>query len=201
MMNFRQFLETTDDDEDYEFNWQDEEEPKVYRPGQMTDDYEHFEPEKEPVDWDEWLTNMFSDFGLSDSINASSGYLLTNGQAVQLGRYNRDQDHRYAVPTSIAMKRWGWPEEIIKKYEQGSTTPAMKEFMRRSGAMRIGAGSGSFFVHGMTWPTARQRDAIIEYIMKNNPRSVTIEMPTGRPGGVELSSPDVYEVEELLRPR
>ena len=173
----------------------------MYRPGQMTDDYEHFEPENEPVDWDEWLSNMFADFGLSNQITNASGYLLTNGQAVQMGGYSRDQDHRYAIPSGVAMKRWGWPEEIVKGYEQGTSTPALREFMKRSGAMRIGAGSGHFWVHGMTWPTSRQRDAIMDYVMRNKPRSVTIEMPTGRQGGIDLSHPEPFEVEELLRPR
>lgn len=191
-MNFKQFIES---------DWNDEEGTNAYRPGQMTDDYEHFEPEKQPVDWDEWLTNIFAEFGLSDEITNASGYLLSNGQAVQMGGGSRDQDHRYAVPSGIAMKRWGWPEEIVKGYEQGTSTPALREFLRRSGAMRIGVGSGHFWVHGMTWPTGRQRDTILRYVMENRPRSVTIEMPTGRQGGIELSSPGPYEVEELLQRR
>jgi len=167
-----------------------------WRPGQEMPDqnYDRFEPEQEPVDWEEWMRNVFADYGTSDEINNASGYLLRNGEVIQMGGYHRDQDHRFATPSSQAMRRWGWPSNVADEYDQGTSTPAMYELMKRSGALRIHASGGHFNVHGFRWPSNRQKDVILHYVINNRPRSVQFELP--QIGSVEVSEP--FEVEDLL---
>lgn len=166
------------------------------RPGEQNDNGEPYEPEQEP-DLNEWLWNRYRrDFGESDFLDASCGWLLTDGRAVRMGRGSRDEDHRSSVPTEDAMVRWGWPEEVIQKAREGTRSPAMRTLMYRSRAARIHAGSFHFVVHCLHALTARQKWAVMDYIKTYRPQEVVLEIAGRRPS--EFRRPELFEVEEDL---
>ena len=185
-MNFREFLEAKQE----------------FRPGQEIDEFgNRYEPDNEPVDWDEWLSNVMSGYGGADytDITPATGYILTNGKAVQMGGRTRDQDHRFAIPTMDAMKRWKWPKEVVKGYGQGTVTPALYEFLKRSGAMRVGLSYGELWVHGLTMPTQAQIRTILYHIRTERPSSVSLQLPSTQGESRTYSIEDAYEIEMVLR--
>lgn len=153
-----------------ESQWMDEEEPdepepKVYRPGQLTDDGDTFEPERQP-DLSDFMVNKTAEFGSpGESINGGTGYLLPDGRTVQLGgSSSRAQDHRFVIPSTVAIRRWGWPAEIVTQREQGTDTPAMREMMRRTGAIRLMCERRELFIEMPGRPSNTQKRVLSDLI-------------------------------------
>lgn len=166
------------------------------RPGEQNDNGEPYEPEKEP-DLNEWLWNRHRrDFGEAESLDASCGWLLTDGRVVKMGHGGRDEDHRSSIPTEEAMTRWGWPEEVIQKVREGTRSPAMHTLMYRTGAARVHVGRSCLVVHCLRVLTARQKWAVMDYLKAHKPDEVILEIAGRRPS--EFWQPDLFEVEEDL---
>lgn len=146
-----------------------------FLPGQLNDKGDKYEPKKEPELAGFILNQYLQDFGTSDEINSATGYLLPDGMSVQMGHGNRAQDHRNAIPTIAAMKRWKWPQEVIDQHAVSSSTNAMKELMRRSGAARIIASSQFLAVHYEIPLTGRQKSAIIHFVVRYRPNEVVFQ--------------------------
>lgn len=190
ILQFKQFFESEEED------WLDEP-PKTYRPGELMDDGEYYYPDAEP-DYDEFMSNYYkTDFGeVGDQITPASGWILRNGSTVPMGGMQRDQDHRNIVPHSGIMTKWGYPSEIVKKFDQGSSTPAMYELMRRSGVIRITAANKEHFaIQGFQSPTPAQRRTITRFVKQYQPQSVALEFPDIN---TVLSMPMPSEIMNLL---
>jgi hypothetical protein len=176
-----------------------EEPEEELRPGMPTKDGGHHEPEHEP-NLEEFIANRFSqDYGeTTDEIIPETGYLLSDGRCVTMGVHGtRYEDHRSAIPTLSAMKRWNWSAETIKQYEQSSRGYALQELLQRSGAARIHASRSTLAVDAvsLTW---KQKRAIIEFITNYRPSDVVIEL-NGK--SKEFNRPDPDDIEEYLARR
>lgn len=174
--------------------WDDEDEapePRSLRPGEMDEKGAAFEPDRQP-DLDEFMVNKAAEFGgPTNTINGGTGYILTDGRCVPLGGSQRAQDHRYLVPSSQAMRRWGWPEEVAKQADQGSNTPGMRELMRRTGAIRVMADRRELFLDMPGRPTYSQRRVISEAL--RGVTNVILSM-----GNTRTREFEPFEFEEFL---
>jgi len=138
--------------------------PKVRRPGELDVYGSPFEPDRQP-DLDEYMINKTKEFGSPGSgLGPGTGYLLADGSTVQLGGSSRAQDHRHVVPSSDAMRRWGWPEDVVRQCDQGTNSPAMREMMRRSGSIRVMVSRSELFLDMMARPTGAQMRVIERFI-------------------------------------
>lgn len=175
------------------------------RPGEPTEDGGHFEPEREPPDLGEYIANKFKgDYGDPEpGIGYSTGFLLSDGRGVPMGPGERYEDHRAAIPTTGAMRRWGWPEEIARGADQGTRTPALFELMRRAGAVRVHASRGDLVLHLASPLTGRQAAAIRSHVESHRPHSVVVEVQGG--GDAQLDRPDpedvMHAIARAMRPR
>ncbi len=179
--------------------WEDEEPEEELRPGMPTKDGGHHEPEHEP-DLGEFIANRFrQDYGeTTDEITPETGYLLSDGRCVPMGAYgSRYEDHRAAIPSLEAMKRWKWNPETIRQYETASRGPALDELIKRSGAARIHASRDTLAVDSARL-TYRQKSAIVEFIMRYHPATVIFDL-NGR--SKEFDSPEPFEIEDWLSRR
>ncbi len=178
-----------------------------YRPGEFVSDREgHFEPEHEP-DLGEFIHNRFQhDYGEQDVMNHGTGYLLRDGRPVNMGPGMRYEDHRAALPSLAAMKRWGWPEHVTKAYEESTRGPALDELLKRSGALRIHSSPDTLAVDSRGPITSRQRRVLLDHIVTHGPRSIILDLPHGGgesspfggSGAQEFGPHDVDAIEEHL---
>lgn len=169
-------------------------------PGEMNEDGEKYESDTEP-DLGQFVRNQHrGQYGDVESITPSTGWLLSDGTPVEMGDgRSRGEDHRGSIPTSDAMRKWGWPEDVIQKYDEGTRWPALSELMRRGNMVRImTADRNTLAIDSQSNMTRKQRDAILDYVMNHRPKTVIIETPlTGRDGR-EFDGSDVAEIEKFL---
>lgn len=172
---------------------------KQLRPGEIDQKTGgKFEPKAEP-ELNEFIANQFKDdYGeRHDGIGRSTGFLTPDGEGIPMGPGERYEDHRAALPSSAAMKRWKWPAEIVKANEQGGgRTQALFELMRRSGAARIHSGGGNLIVHLASPPTDQQKRAIVQHVSSERPENVIISHVDGAEHS--LSMPASHEVMHAL---
>lgn len=168
------------------------------RPGETTADGAAFEPHEEPDDLGEYISNQFKDeYGEpEEGIYSSTGFLLEDGRGVPMGPGERYEDHRAAIPTAEAMKRWGWPEDVIRHHEEGTRTPALFELMRRSGALRVHASKGQLIIDAASPLTSRQKQAILDHHEMYNPETVILSSDRGHER--ELHSPADWELKKAM---
>ena len=160
------------------------------RPGQL-DEYDWpYEPDEQP-EMGEYLVNKYAHFGQTDTITKATGYLLPDGRVVQMGRNYRDEDHRHALPSSQAMRRWNWPENVVKQNNESTRTPAMIELMKRAGAVRIIANDREICVHAETAPSLAQKRLVALYVKTAKPTSFVYKI-LGRQG--EIDRPDSLDI-------
>lgn len=175
------------------------EDERDYRPGEhISDEKGAFEPEKQP-DLSEFIANKFAhDYGEADTgLSHGVGFLLSDGRGVPMGpRDQRYDDHRGAIPTHAAMKRWGWPEDVTRKYAEGTRTPALIELMRRSGAVRVHSDRHQLVLHFAAPLTPQQRRQIANHVDSNRFETVVVSPEGGKE--YELQSPDSTEVERAI---
>ncbi len=171
------------------YSEEEEQEPISLRPGQTTPDGGKFEPEREPPDLGEFIANQYvDDYGHGDQgIDSSTGYLLPNGYGVRMGPGERYEDHRGAIPSTEAQRRWGWPEEVSQRMDEGNRHMALMELMRRSQAVRVHAGQGQLVLHFAHEPTHAQRREIAQHVKDYRPDTVIVSREGGRE--IELSNP------------
>lgn len=125
-------------------------EPTLYDGG-------NYEPEAEP-DMDEFVRNQYP---TTDWIDGGTGYVLHDGQGVDMsyGSGTRADDHRSAVPSEGAMKRWGWHGDAIE-----NRSVAMNQMMQKARAMRVHVGRGELYVDMLHSPTGSQWRAIQQHV-------------------------------------
>jgi hypothetical protein len=169
------------------------------RPGEMDEDGAPYEPPTEP-DLGEFIRNQFrGNYGDSPHMTPETGYLLRDGTPVQMGMDGvRGDDHRGAIPTPEAMRRWGWPEEVVRRFEDGERGHAMIELMRRSGAVRVMAqGKRDMLALHFTSPlTGPQKSAVHRFVGSYAPSDVILEHEGGNTA--DLTAPKPHEVARAL---
>jgi hypothetical protein len=137
------------------------------------------EPEEEPHLGD-FVANRFAgkfprrDGDDADDLHTETGFLLANGKAVQLGPpNNRTNDHREAVPSIPAMKRWGWPEDVVKHVQKGSPLAGLYHLMGRNGMVRfVGIKSYGVSLEHHHPLTHAQKRAVSTYAQRYKPEEI-----------------------------
>jgi hypothetical protein len=178
--------------------------PAQFRPGEyVSDEAGHFEPQEEP-DLNEFIRNKFThDYGEQRRSEHSTGFILSDGRPVGMGVRPglRDSDHREAIPTAGAMKRWGWPADVVKHYEEGTRTPGLRELMRRSGALRVISSPEQLILESHAPVTGAQRRAVLDHIAKHRPQLVYFDLQNaaGKNLDKEFEGEDLEGVEEHMR--
>lgn len=172
--------------------------PTNLRPGERDASGERFEPDKEPVDLGEFISNQYKqDYGEpSDEIGPETGFILENGYGVPMGQGTRGEDHRGAIPLSSSMRKWGWPEDVIRRHEEGTRTQALWELMKRAKALRVHVGDDVLMVNLASTPTNSQKRAILSHVQRHRPAHVVISHVSGAEH--ELSQPRIGEVQQAL---
>jgi hypothetical protein len=163
------------------------------RPGAPGPDGEVFYPDCEP-DLAEYLYHRHRhDYGECPELGVTTGWLLPDGRAVQMGRgRQRDEDHRASIPSAEAMARWGWPEGVIREHNECTRGPALRELMRRSGAARVLAWDASLVVESCGPLSRRQRAAVRDYAIRARVRYVMLDVG-GRAVELDPACPDAVE--------
>lgn len=173
---------------------------KFARPGELNEEGARHEPDVEP-DMGEYIANQFSHFGAPQrDLTPEVGYILKSGHGVPMGRHGqRYEDHRAALPSRDAMRRWGWPEDVVKKNEEGMRYDSLQELLRRSGAIRFNTTghNGDVHINIATEPTEEQIRAISNHVRQNSPENVILEHPEN--GDVELANPKPHKVVAAIR--
>jgi hypothetical protein len=136
-------------------------------------DGEIYEPKEQP-DLAKYMSRRVAGkYGQSYAVDGSTGYILPDGSIIKMGRgNNRDEDHRWIIPSRNAMKNWGWPE-------LESETQKMHELIRRSGAIRVIVGN-PFYITTAKPLTTQQRQAVKEALSRMKIKDVLISFLGGR---------------------
>lgn len=183
-----------------EDEWEEEEVPEL-RPGQQTTEGGFYEPDREPPDYDEFVTNAMQGIGYEQypEIGGATAWLRTDGAAVQAGVGERGEDHRGSLPTTEAMRRWGWPEEIVKEVEEGTRGSALMEMLRRSGLVRVQAwgnkNNGDAVFESRIPMTRRQQRAIYDHVAERHPKYLVIKIGNREE---EFVNPDPEEIRDFF---
>lgn len=174
------------------------------KPGEMDAEGGSFQPDKEP-DLAEFVRNRFAgDYGYDEPttpMTSEHGFILPDGAPVRMGSGGtRGEDHRSALPYTTSMRRWGWPEEVVKKVEEGTRTPGLVELMKRGRIARIHIDdrNKSLYVHFVHRLTPAQKLKVSHYVRTQRPPEVTLEPHGHMTGGVVLSNPEPHEVEDVM---
>jgi hypothetical protein len=189
---------------DIGFNSEDETDESAARelaPGELDEQGGPYEPPYLPdYRLPEYLANRFrGDYGDAEQLTRSSGFLLPDGRAVEMGDgWSRADDHRAAIPSSAAMRRWGWPEEVARQHDQATRTPALLELLRRSGAARMLNHGTTLAVEFHTPPTKSQIQALAVYTRRHRLEEAILEFPGAPEGGVVIPFPTAGQVIRIL---
>jgi len=163
-------------------------EPKA---GDRLGDGDTYEPDRQPDLSDFIMQKSMARYpgGSITQITPATGYVLADGRTVPMGRgNNRDDDHRFMVPSEKAMEKWGWPKT-------NSETEKMYELMRRSGAARIIISEP--LVISLTAPlTKQQRQVIRKYIQDKNVKGIIVSFAGGRE--YEFTTKDHRQMDRYL---
>lgn len=168
-------------------------------PGEETEDGGHFEPREEP-DLSQYIANQYP---VTDWIDGGTGFLLANGEGVDMGygQGSRMDDHRAALPTERAMKRWGWSDRSYGP--RGNRTHALRELGRRSGAIRVMSGTADslFWLEVYRPLTGSQRASLARYIRDVQPGEVRIEVATPAEGVLahnDFTYSSIHEIDQFI---